>query len=228
MQQLHKLQGRWNEGLKRELGHKESERLQRRWHSGVKQLQQLVERLQHDAERAHMDTLAQAAGLCGELENGIENTDPALPDSAVWEQRWVELQLPADAAPGLRRRFDLALQTLNDDDKRKRWLAELESNARRRAELCLQLEVLAGIDSPPEAAQERLALQVSRLAGHLSEGEAAPLIALPNLELDWYQGGPAPAAQSAALETRFRHALEAALPQTGLPGEAPGGDPEQP
>jgi len=172
-----------------------------------------------------MRQLAEAAALCRELEQNMAGTVPA----ETWEQRWGALQLPDDAPPGLRRRFDAALAASQDGEQQQHWLAEQEANAARRSEICLQLEVLAGIDSPPEAAQERLALQVSRLAGHLSEGEADPLTALPRLELDWYQSGPAPAALEQALEERFKHALKAALPQPPkAPNASSGQEPARP
>jgi exonuclease SbcC len=213
LQPLHKLQGRWDEESRLTLARKDAERLKHRWHAGVKALRQQIATLRHDAERARMRSLAQAAELCRELEKAVAETPPDASPAAAWERRWTELQLSADAPDGLRRRFDAALRALTDAGEQGRWLAGQEANAGRRAEICLQLEILAGIESPPEAAQERLALQVSRLAGHLGEGEGDSLIALPSLELDWYQTGPAPHARAETLENRFQRALAAALPQ---------------
>ena len=78
--------------------------------------------------------------------------------------------------------------------------------AKRRAELCLHLEILAQVDSPPELTQTRLQFQVTRLTERMREGEKDPLEATSRLLQEWYLCGPAPASEAAALEERFLRA----------------------
>jgi hypothetical protein len=87
--------------------------------------------------------------------------------------------------------------------------AAAEANARTRKELCLGLEILAQIESPAACAQERLAMQVSRLQEHLAAGERDPLAEASHLVEHWYLTGPTPAATLADLEPRFQRALRA-------------------
>ena len=218
--QLHKLQGRWHDESRIELARKDQERLKRRWQAGVRELEQRIALLRDTAERRRMERVATGAALCCDLESRVAGQ--AALETPQWEQRWSELELPDDLSAKLRRRFDAALQAAADPAARQHWLDGQAANAEQRAHICLQLEVMGGIDSPSEAAQERLAFQVDRLAEHLGEGEADPLTALPRLERDWYLVGPAPAAQADALEKRFQRALGAALPKTGAaPEESP-------
>jgi DNA repair protein SbcC/Rad50 len=112
-------------------------------------------------------------------------------------------------------RLDLALAAARGDEQaRSAFAAQSEANGERRRGLCLQLEVLAQVDSPPGLAEEHMALQVARLSGHMAGGEQAPLAGASDLLADWYRCGPAPA--DAELESRFERARFAlALAETG-------------
>jgi exonuclease SbcC len=60
-------------------------------------------------------------------------------------------------------------------------------------------------------------MQVARLKEHMSDGERDPLESASRLLQQWYLCGSAPAAETAALETRFaqaRKALERAERET--------------
>jgi exonuclease SbcC len=222
LRRLHELQGRWREASRQELPPREADRLQRRWQDAGRQVQGQVEALRHTAERQRMETLALAAALCKELENGIQQGSPGPATAESWERRWQDLGLAEDSPAGLRQRFDTALAASADEARRHGWLEELKSNDQRRAEICLRMEILAGIDSPAEAARERLALQVNRLAEHLGEGENDPLASLPRLEMDWYESGPASIERDSALESRFQRALKAALSPRDAAGQGSG------
>jgi exonuclease SbcC len=96
-----------------------------------------------------------------------------------------------------------------DEAARAQLLAQREDNRKRREQICLHLEILSGVDSPPEWEKQRLAFQVSRLAGHMADGESDPLETDPQLEREWYLCGPAPASSAAALEERFERGRKA-------------------
>jgi hypothetical protein len=72
------------------------------------------------------------------------------------------------------------------------------------------MEVLAGIDSPPEHAEARMAFQVERLASALGERKGSTADSLEALVRVWCLTGPVPAAYAEALEARFEAARSAA------------------
>ena len=65
------------------------------------------------------------------------------------------------------------------------------------------MEILAGVESPPEAQQARLQLQTQRLAGAIGQGVGDIVGTRTKLEHDWYLCGPAPVDQQALLQQRF-------------------------
>jgi len=75
------------------------------------------------------------------------------------------------------------------------------------------LEILAGVDSPPEVKEARMAYQVKRLSeamkGGNLDGEPADKTAeLQTIERTWYLIGAIPAEAAHKLEQRFQQALQ--------------------
>jgi hypothetical protein len=162
--------------------------------------------------------LAERARLCARCEAGVLNAD--LTETARRElldetrRAWEALApLDARAEKGMRGRFERAGRALTGDDTtRSELLDALPRNLEKRRELCLQLEIAAGIDSPAEFAAARMRLQVSRLAAALgqrqgeapgSDGQRRELLA------QWYRTGPVPPAEQDALEARLARVLAA-------------------
>ena len=88
----------------------------------------------------------------------------------------------------------------------------LEDNAATARELCIQAEFLAGIASPAEDREARMAYQVERLAGHLGGSRASDVrTELKELEQRWLQSYPLLPAQEAELRQRFETALDMAM-----------------
>jgi len=219
LHQLHKLQGRWDSDQAQELTRQDSSRLNRRWQEGVKQVQLRIRELHRAAEQAQLERLQDLATLCRELEAAVESGAADTSSADAWRERWSALPQPDDesARKGVARRFDSALKALAGGAALESWRAALSTHLRERAELCLQLEVLAGIDSPEEAAEERLAFQVSRLSEHLAQGEADPLDQAPRLRQAWYLCGAVPANQAERLEARFQRAEQALMEGEAAP-----------
>jgi len=78
---------------------------------------------------------------------------------------------------------------------------------------CIRLEILAGIESPSEEVEARLAYQVARLSEAMSGGEKTrvkdKLTEVQDIEKAWYLSGPVPSDLAATLEQRFVRAREA-------------------
>ena len=154
--------------------------------------------------------------LCECLEAEVlESTLEAESQQALVEetrQAWQALEaLDAGAEKILRERLDLASRALGGDEQVRQTLLDgVAKNLDQRLELCLQMEIAAGIDSPAEFAGARMQFQVSRLADamhHKIEEPRARQDPLRDLQIAWYQAGPVPREAQGRLEARFGHAI---------------------
>lgn len=125
---------------------------------------------------------------------------------AELEGRWQALPALSDAEAGasLRGRFERALSAMADASARDALCAEHAGNREARETICLRMEILSGVDSPPEFADARMAAQVARLASALGDRHAAaPTDSPATLLQEWYRIGPAAPADAPALQARF-------------------------
>lgn len=171
---------------------------------------------------AELDGLQRRAELCAELERAALAGAPGAADLlAATRTAWEGLSpLAAQAEAPLRRRLECAAAAVDDSQARAALLRDLAGNRSRRLALCLELEVLAGVESPPEAREERMRLQVARLAQALRERRgdpASPWERLQALEREWYALGPVAADLWGPLGERFAAARAAARAQLGGP-----------
>lgn len=190
----------------------------RRWHRAREQLRGRLQALQASERRARLDLLARMAALCESVERPLLGQEGPEIDPAAVKQAWAGLpSLPsAELQEAMGARLDRALEAADRPDALVELRTALEANQGRRRRLALELEVAAGLESPPELRHERLKLQVGRLAERMTEGEADRLKEVPELLVDWYRAGPAPT--DLALEARVGRVLDA---WTGVPPDAP-------
>ena len=216
---LSDLAARWRESVHLPVPRPAGPDLERRW----QQLQERFRTLGHEHQarqrRQTLDLLARQAQVCADLESHIAGqlADPQVLASA--EAAWATFPPHADPTlqAAITHRFAQARAWFAAGAiglPRREREAEAAANARARAELCLGLEILAQIDSPPACAQERLALQVNRLQEHLVAGERDPLAEASRLLERWYLIGPLPAERQEELEPRFQQVLAALLAAT--------------
>jgi hypothetical protein len=86
---------------------------------------------------------------------------------------------------------------------------EKSENLAKKLELCLQLEILSGSDSPPEYKQARMEYQVAMLAKKMRSGEHNDkTIAAHKIEQQWHEIGVIPEDQVTHLEERFKKASQ--------------------
>jgi hypothetical protein len=149
-------------------------------------------------EAAVWQTLLAKERLCEELDKRVcapEGSSDAATNTAT---RWMALPTlpPAWERPMIARR-DAALQALGDGVKAAGYLAQIERGTDARLETLLELELLLGLDSPPELQPQRLALQVKLLRERFqSSGKTGPEKAVERL-LAW-------CSQSGVVETSDR------------------------
>ena len=171
--------------------------MSRRWQQAREQLRSHAQGLEAAERRAALDLLGRRASLCESVERqalGLGETDSAIdPEGA--RRAWSELPPLPDRAlqEVMTARLSRALEAAGDLEGLATLRTGLGPNHERRRRLCLELEIAAGVESPPELNQERLRLQVQRLAERMAEGEGDRLKGVPELLVDWYRCGPAPA-----------------------------------
>lgn len=173
--------------------------------------------------RQEIQNLREHACLCARIESLSSETEPSAPieaEIAQARQDWEALPpLPETWVEPLRQRFETACRAATEDaETRQKLLLILQENLETKKSLCLRLEILAGVDSPPEFAQARMEHQVARLSESLSTREAPPseqkkLDEAREVEQGWYLTAALPGELNEALEARFDRAL-AALHET--------------
>ena len=195
--------------------------LSRRWRTACALVEDRRRERLEDQHRKTLNLLAEQAALCERLERALETgaeADPAL-SSIETDWRSLPIHRDPDLQAAIEERFGSARKALQQGGEKLQALRSAFAVAgERRAELCLHLEILARIDSPPEHTAERLRFQVTRLTEHMREGEGDPLEATSRLLQQWYLCGPAPAPEAGVLEQRFqraRRAIEAVERESG-------------
>jgi hypothetical protein len=165
--------------------------LERRFAAASAALRETLERHERQTRNARFDAWRVRYRLCRHAEEASESPE-------ALRERWDAAATTDVAAAALARRFETALTPPP---------ARAEADACR--DLLIELEILAGIESPPTDGERRRALQVERLAARLrgadANASAQPLTVL--LER-WTALGALP---DSAFDTRFEQALEAAL-----------------
>lgn len=200
------------------MGRSAQRAMEQRFETACFQVKQRERTLRQQQARAELQTLAAKAALCQRLEALLwMETDSN--DAAVADQRsaWEALPLLTDALEKpIQERFDGVCQALIGEDQQLRHTLRqsLEQNLQQKQNICLQLEVFAGVESPAEFQQARMEYQVARLSQSLHSRE---LVTSPEkvveevrrIETTWYLLPSLPPAQEHALEQRFKRALSA-------------------
>ncbi len=203
------LEARWQEAAQLPVPRQATAELDRSWRQALHQIQSGRQERLTAQSRHTLDLLASQSQVCSELEQALERGEDATCAIAAAEAQWQALgPHPEDRLhQGMAARFQRALESAAWGPAE---LAEQRAaNARERAEICLRLEILAQIDSPPECAAERLAFQVNRLQEHLATGEGNSQVTSINLIERWFLAGPAPTTEAGGLERRFEQARTA-------------------
>jgi len=207
--ELRAIEGRWQNTESMPLPRQGAGALNERWRAALKQVRQRQLQILEAQRQASLDLLARQAAVCRDLEQAVEAGEVGAGQITDGEVAWKSLPKQSDKVlqQSIEARFRMSLEAATNGGDALR--DALRENAKQRAELCLHLEILAQIESPPEHMQERLAFQVNRLKGHMRAREKDPLTGATRLLERWYLCGPAPAGEMPALEIRFTRARDA-------------------
>jgi hypothetical protein len=158
-------------------------------------------------ESAKWATLAAKERLCDELDRMLlTDTDlpTAAPAIATMRADWAALpSLPNPWDARLEARRDAALRALEDPALRRDHRARIDAGRAARGDALIDLEMLAGLETPPEFKERRLALQVQKLKARFSGGADGGVNAGDRL-LAW-------CAQPGVCEPRDRQRLDAVV-----------------
>lgn len=181
-----------------------------------------------ELEHAKEAAINLKAQLCMEMEALADEViskrterEHAIAKLSVAQAAWERIRpLDLHAEEAMRERFQNATDLILAADAwgdavLDRFNNDKAANLQKREELCLQLELLAEVESPDYAKQARMEYQVAQLARKLSQGVMfendwdAKLENARNIERQWYFIGPIPIEQAPLLEQRFSHAWAA-------------------
>lgn len=202
---------------------READKLERRFRAAMERFEHHLREERKNAQRQARQRLLDKAALCDQLEALVESvvtgataadTIPAaLNDlSQQWEAQG---SISGATAKGIEHRYAEALawlarlQTEPAAALAQEFTASREAAREQRLNLCLQMEILAGVESPPEFREARLRYQVEHLAQHMTSGEQRDTAArAAELEVAWYATAAWPSAQAKGMEQRFIGALQ--------------------
>jgi DNA repair protein SbcC/Rad50 len=205
---------RWRDAESLPIPRQAAAQIARRWQVCRDALEHQQQAAERNQRLVVLEQLKRQAALCERLELALLAGRCEGLDREQVRREWAELPTQEDHGlqRAIRARFERALAAIGDaralDDLRQSFAV----NGERRARLCLRLEIAAGVETPPEFAQQRLEFQVARLAERLVEGEEDSLQSGLQLLSDWYLLGPAP--RDAALEQRFEKAKASLAPES--------------
>jgi hypothetical protein len=140
-----------------------------RYESALTALQARRDAVQRVKLEAQSQALRAKMQLCQTVEAAVVNGFPLQDD---WVAQWQALPvLKTEFEQPMQRRFDAAVSALQSGNSN--YAGELEHNRVELSQELLRLEILAGQDSPPELARERLKMQVDVLQLSLRAGQKA-------------------------------------------------------
>ncbi len=143
----------------------------KRYQSVLATLKKRMHDAQRSAKEAQLAALSDKLTLCHAMEEIVaSNRTPE--DSELSRSQSAWQALPVLAPPweqALQARFDKAIAALKTEDRQH--AALLQQNRTVLEHDVLRLEIIMGIDSPPELSRERLQLQVEVLQASLKAGQ---------------------------------------------------------
>ncbi len=174
--------------------------------------------------RLQLDELKRKAAFCTELEQTgtiaqlknpadldpltvIKNNPADLNPITMIKNAWTKFSKinDADIEVAIEQRFQRAVAASGTELKLDKKALSVKET------LCVRMEILAGVESPPEAMPARLAYQVSRLSAAMSNGEKESInkpVEVEEIERSWCLSSAVSDEQMPRLEQRFSKACE--------------------
>jgi hypothetical protein len=171
---------------------KQGTQLDKEFNKLFKDAESRIKQQDHADEMQMISELKRKAAICSKLE--ARDITPEQAD-AEWEG---DIELDQELTDQLNERRNLAINGDFDSNV-------LAKNQEAAELICVRMEILADLESPPEAKERRMQYQVERLNRGLSKGERetrSPTEQLREIQRNWYCLGPV-ADNQARLNQRF-------------------------
>ncbi len=140
---------------------------EQRYQTATASLQTKLAVYKRAAIEAQATAMREKLRLCQTVEAAVAQS---LPIDTAWTTRWHALPPLATAHEHtMQQRFQAAINALQSGDRS--YVKILEKNSPALATQLLRLEIVAGLDSPPALAKERLRMQVEVLQSTLKSGQ---------------------------------------------------------
>ncbi len=137
-------------------------------------------------EAALWQALAAKERLCEEVDAWVQAGAAPAEAQATLESRWSGgAALPDAWERKLGARRDAALSALADPGAAGEYRARMERAAGARREMLLELELLLGLESPPELQPQRMALQMKKLKERFSSAAVSGSVIPAERLVDW-------------------------------------------
>jgi hypothetical protein len=210
---LRTFERRWQDAQALPVQRQAAASLNERWRATRETLRQRLLAAEDAGRRNALDLLRRQAEICERLELSLIGASEVelTPESAQTAWSMLPTQSDSDLQAAIAGRFAAAISAASDPATQAGLRERCTSNGARLRGICLQLEILAGIDTPAEYAQDRLQFQVARLTERMVDGEEDPLQSSTRLLREWYLGGPIPPGDG--LAERFARIHQAFMTQ---------------
>lgn len=161
-----------------------------------------------------LSALAERAALAGELEQAVLDDAADLAQLAeTVSGRWDALERITDKGlEAVAARYERALASAGGDAAATQNLRDsVAENLREREQLCLELEIATGVDSPAHLKAQRMAFQIDRLQASMSGTEKPSSAQIEGMLRRWHSLGAVSVEHREGLEARFQRVSAAAL-----------------
>ncbi|MEM9384664.1 MAG: DUF349 domain-containing protein [Pseudomonadota bacterium] len=160
-----------------------------------------------------LSALAERAALAAQLEQAVlANVSDLAERADSVSSQWDALEDTADKGLGaVVTRYERALACARGDEAAAQTLRNsLADTLRDREQLCLELEIATGVDSPAHLKAQRMAFQIDRLQASMSGTDKPSSAQIEGLLRRWHGLGAVAARDHESLEARFGRVSAAA------------------
>lgn len=172
--------------------------LQQRFEQAERTLRQRLRERQNAQAQRVLDQYAALAEIIQALWRARSEDG----DTAPWSQRLEQLEAADQLATAMQ---DAARRFADPDEAVDELSGQVSDNGERARQVLIEMEFLAGLESPEEDRKARMQYQVERLARRLGERDRQPGLAeeLAGLRERWYRSLPLPLERYEAMAKRF-------------------------
>ncbi len=174
----------------------------------------IYERKQESLEKynivAELIYLREKSAACTQLELAIEKNETDNIETIVESMSRMQEPKQQDWNEKIQRRFQSAEQLAKTNDSSNILSKKAEKNLILKKLATVQLEIIADIETPDVAANDRLKAQAQRLSDKLNKGyEQDAWDAFLEMEVEWLTNGPVLSVDLASLKQRHDSAIRA-------------------